>query len=170
MENASKALLMAASILLGVMIITVGVALFNSFGSFSSDIAKGIEKKKIQQFNVQFLKYYGDVYNEDTQQTEKIKLTAHDVVSLTNLAQKNNIEYDLQDEPTKSEHTNYVQINLDKNKNLEKSSEDTLTQFIQDNGLYYDSNNQLTTKYFYINSIEVSKKTGRVICVEILSL
>ena len=58
MENASKALIMAASILLGVMIISVGVALFNSFVGFSSDITNEIEKKKIEQFNLQFLKYY----------------------------------------------------------------------------------------------------------------
>lgn len=31
MENASKALIMAASVLLGLMIISVGVALFRSF-------------------------------------------------------------------------------------------------------------------------------------------
>jgi len=56
MENASKALIMAASILIGVMIISVGVALFNSFGGFSKDIMTGIEETQVAEFNTQFLK------------------------------------------------------------------------------------------------------------------
>ena len=44
MENASKALLMVASVLLGLMIISVGVALFNSFGGSSASIMNKIEK------------------------------------------------------------------------------------------------------------------------------
>lgn len=167
MENASKALIMAASILLGVMIISVGVALFNSFAGFSLDIANEIEKSRTEQFNVQFLKYYGADYNEETEKIEAIKLTTHDVVTLANLAQKNNIEYDVQEQTMKTDNSYYVQMVVIENKNFEKSSEDELTQFIQDNNMYYNSENKLATKYYYVNSIEVSKKTGRVIYIEI---
>lgn len=167
MENASKALIMAASILLGVMILSVGVALFNSFAGFSSEIASEIEKKRTEQFNVQFLKYYGETYNEKTQKNEAIKLTTHDVVTLANLAQKNNIEYDVQKQTMSSDNSYYVQIVVIEDKNFEKSSEHKLTQFIKDNNWYYNSDNELVTKYYYISDIEVSKKTGRVIYVDI---
>ena len=43
MENASKALIMAAEILIGVMIISVGVYLFNMFANYSSERYKKIE-------------------------------------------------------------------------------------------------------------------------------
>ena len=88
MENASKALLMAASILMGVMIATVAVALFNSFGGFGKEIMTQIEAKQVSEFNAQFTKYYGEVFNEETNAYEKIKLTVHDVVTLVNLASK----------------------------------------------------------------------------------
>ena len=38
MENASKALIMAASVLLGVMIISFAVYLFSTFGSYSNEV------------------------------------------------------------------------------------------------------------------------------------
>lgn len=170
MENASKALIMAASILLGVMIISVGVALFNSFIGFSSDITNEIEKKKIEQFNVQFLKYYGETYNEETGKTEKIKLTAHDVVSLANLSQKNNIEYDVQNQAMKSENSYYVQIDVNKYKNFEKTSESEHKEFIQSNDMSNNSNGELANKYYYIESIEISKITKRVIYVKICDI
>ena len=47
MENASKALIMAASVLLGVMIISVGVVLFESFSGFAKDTTDKIEEARI---------------------------------------------------------------------------------------------------------------------------
>ena len=168
------ALLMAASILLGLMIVTVGVVLFKSFGGFSREITTEIEKKQISQFNAQFQKYEGYInfYDEETnsQRSEKIKLTTHDIVTLANLAQKNNIEYELTDKTQskkKNESTYYVQINLEegtnKNRNLEKWTEKELTNFMQENNM--TGNNQ--TKYYYINNIVISHITGRVTYVEI---
>ena len=48
MENASRALIMAASVLLGIMIISVGVALFNTFSEFSRDTLEKVDEKKLQ--------------------------------------------------------------------------------------------------------------------------
>ena len=59
MENASKALIMAAEILVGVMIISIGVYLFNTLGQYSADTAQDMEQAQIDSFNEQFLKYYG---------------------------------------------------------------------------------------------------------------
>lgn len=79
MENASKALLMAAGILLGILILTLMVTLFIS----SSNVFKNYDQRKqeeaLQQFNVNFTKYLGQ------------KLTIHDVVTICNFADQNDV-------------------------------------------------------------------------------
>lgn len=135
MENASKALIMAASVLLGVMIISVGVALFQSFGGFSKSITNEIEKNKIAEFNSQFLKYY----NGDTE------LTAHDVVTLANLAHKTNIEQEVEEN-----NEAYISVLLGKNQKLEKYTEDQLNDMLRE-----DSNS--------IVAQVIDKKTGEII-------
>lgn len=90
MENASKALLMAAEILIAVMIIGVGAYLFRMFASYSSERYDRIAETQVSEFNAQFLKFYGQ-----GKDGKPIECTIHDIVSLANLAQKNNIEYEL---------------------------------------------------------------------------
>lgn len=169
MENASKALIIAASVLLGLMIVSVGVVLFKSFGGFSREITTEIQKKQIAQFNAQFLKYEGKSFNSEKEQNEIIKITTHDIVTLANLAQKNNKEYELTNQTQSkklNEDTYYVQINLEEgtntNRNLEKWTEKELTNFIQNN---MTQNSEI--KYYYINNIIISNITGRVTYVEI---
>lgn len=80
MENASKALLMAGGILIGVLILALMVTLFIS----SQDITKTYEETKqseaVQQFNVNFTKYLGQ------------NLTIHQVVTICNFAIENGIK------------------------------------------------------------------------------
>lgn len=168
MENASKALIMAASILLGIMIISVGVTLFNSFGSTSREIVEQIEKNQVAQFNSQFYKYYGkeNIYDleKNTYRQETIKVTAHDIVSIANLAQKNNIQYEVQNQSGKNDNTNYVQVDVIKYMSkMETRTEDELTDFIQKNMF-----NGTTAKYFACSNIQTSTKTGRVIYIEFM--
>ena len=144
MENASKALIMAAEVLIGVMILAVGVYLFNMFASYSSEQYEKIESAQTAAFNAQFLQFYGTGENG-----KPVECTIHDIVSLANLAQKNNIEYELVDEVTnggkisykkKSENINgenslYVQIDLGNIKNLELKSNNDLIKLIKENDL-----------------------------------
>ena len=83
MENASKALIMAGGVLIGVLIITLAVYLFVSFGQTSADIHSQNSQKQIDQFNAQFTSYE----NSD-------KLTVHDLITVTNFAIENNKYYD----------------------------------------------------------------------------
>ena len=55
MENASKALIIAGAILLSILIITLGIAVFTQ----AQDVTKsaGLSKTEIQSFNSQFQKY-----------------------------------------------------------------------------------------------------------------
>ena len=59
MENASKALLMAAGVLIGILILAFGVYLFTQFGGTSALIHGQIESDRINQFNSQFTSYEG---------------------------------------------------------------------------------------------------------------
>ena len=58
MENASKALIMATEILIGIMIISIGVYLFNTVGKYSADTTAKMEETQIAQFNEQFLNFF----------------------------------------------------------------------------------------------------------------
>lgn len=83
MENASKALLMAGGVLLAIMVLSLGILLFTSFGGTSSQIHDNIEENQTTQFNSQFTSYVG-----------KDNVTIHDVVSMAKLATQNNQNYE----------------------------------------------------------------------------
>lgn len=85
MENASKALLMAASILVGVMLLTLGVYLFSIFGDYGTQISKRIEQQQIDEFNSQFYKF---------ENSQEVRI--HDIISITNLAMQYNQENDFE--------------------------------------------------------------------------
>lgn len=105
MENASKALLMAASVLIGILILSLAVYLFTSFATTSAEINKKNAKEQIDQFNSQFSSYVG-----------KSGITIHDVVSIANLATENNIYYGFTKRPTVTTGTvdNYISVGLRK--------------------------------------------------------
>ncbi len=83
MENASKALLMAAGVLIGILILSLAVYLFATFGSASAELHKENEQNQINQFNSQFTSYVG-----------KDNVTIYDVITAANLATENNINYE----------------------------------------------------------------------------
>lgn len=80
MENASKALLMAAGILIGVLLLALLVTLFSSARSLSNQYEATKKSEAIQQFNVNFTKYLGQ------------ELTIHQVVTICNFAEHNKIQ------------------------------------------------------------------------------
>lgn len=114
MENASKALLMAAGVLLGLMIISLAVLLFTNFGGTSSQIHDNIEQNQISQFNSQFTQYIG-----------KNNVTIYDVISMANLATENNKYYEFSrtaNMPTGND--NYITVILDGTR-IEYGTEET---------------------------------------------
>ena len=98
MENAVKALLIAAGVLVGIMIVTLGVSLYTSLNNYVESTQKEISTKNIQQFNEQFTRYIN--YDEDTGEILKT-LTIQDIVTAANTAYENN---------RKTEY--YVKINI----------------------------------------------------------
>lgn len=82
MENASKALVMAGGVLIGIMIMSLAVYLFIDFGSTSAEINTQNAQKQLTQFNAQFTSYEG-----------KKGLTVYDIITVAGYANENNLYY-----------------------------------------------------------------------------
>lgn len=82
MENASNALLLAAGVLIGVLILSLMVYLFIDFGSTSAEINSQITEQQLSQFNSKFTSYEGQE-----------ELTIYDVITVASYANENNIYY-----------------------------------------------------------------------------
>lgn len=155
MENAARALTMAAGVLIGIMIISIAVYLFTSLGNTSSEIYSKVEQTKIDKFNSQFLKYY----RLDT-------CTAHDIVSIANLAKNSNEYYELEEGSGYNYYVNViVEDYIDNNGsattelNFEKLDDVKYTEFIENNSTNEEKSE---IKYFTCTEILQSNITGRV--------
>ena len=94
MENASKALIMAGGVLIGILIISLAVYLFVDFGSTSAQINDQNAQKQITEFNSKFTAYEG-YKDEDGNWI----ITIYDIISLAGYAKENNEYYkDVEDE------------------------------------------------------------------------
>lgn len=83
MENASNALIMAAGVLIGILILSLGVYLFVDFGQTSAQIHEQNEQKQLTQFNSKFTSYEG-----------KEELTIYDIITVAGYAYENNEYYE----------------------------------------------------------------------------
>ena len=100
MENTSKALIMAGTILISIMVISLGVYIINMFGEYTAGQEQERANRQIAEFNAQFLKYEG-----------RTDITAQDIVTVANLANENNIFYELE-ETDANENTYYISIHV----------------------------------------------------------
>ena len=83
MENASKALIMAGGILVGVLVLSLMVYLFADFGSTSAQINAQNKQNQLSQFNSKFTAY-----------EDKEGLTIYDVITVAGYAKENNKYYE----------------------------------------------------------------------------
>ena len=159
MENASKALIMAAGVLIGIMILSLAVYLFATFGSTSAELHKQKETDQLNQFNSQFTSYEG-----------KEDITIYDVITVSNLATENNKYYELErldSLPTTNEvANNYIGVLLD-NERLDYGKS-TANEIINKkyNSKINDELKEIngTQKYLktYTCKVDISSITGRV--------
>lgn len=159
MENASKALIMAAEILIGVMIISIAVYLFSIFGNYSKEMTEQMEDARIAQFNSKFLKYTGERTNEKNE-IEPVKATIHDIVSLANLAKMNNDENRLtiNDDSTTGASA-YIRVDIGKTAHIEEYDEQAKIKLIKDNTLTTVSKE---IKYYKCTEVKISEFTKKV--------
>ena len=78
MENAVRALYIAAGVLIGIMVLSLGISLYSSLNGFVEDINQDLVNAQILEFNEKYLKYVN------------IDLTIHDLVTVANTAFENN--------------------------------------------------------------------------------
>lgn len=94
MENASKALLIAAGVLIAILLLTLFSYLFGRMAESSSKFYSMMEEHEIAEFNQQFLNYKGrgvDVVGHDASGNPIYNdMTVQDVVTIVNLAKDNN--------------------------------------------------------------------------------
>lgn len=154
MENASKALIMAAGILIGISILTIASYLFLSFGEKSKNIQEQMDAKVIAEFNNNFLKYL----NSD-------KCTIHDIVSLTNLAKRENNKADFNPlNANDRKRPEYINVYLKQGgqKDLTTYSDEDLIELLKEYSVK-ENNNQTDIQYFKCISIEFEKlENGKV--------
>ncbi len=147
MENASKALIMAAGVLVGMLIIALAVFLFSDFSSTSARIQEEVRQTQVNQFNAQFTSF-----------TVKEDNTIYDVITTVNLAKSNNEKYDL---TTSEEGNYYITINMNNGtniSNMEKLSESRINQLLQ-NEINEQNGGPLP---FYRCKVTISEITGLV--------
>lgn len=158
MENASKALIIATTVLLGVMLITFATVLFTSFANYSKDVQEERENNALAEFNNRFIKYYNGSTGEKDDK-EPILVTIHDIVSIANLAKETNIKNELQEEIGYSNVTSYIQIDLESPTvtNFEKKSSNEYTKFINQNDIIYNEDGTTKNKYYYCKSVNFNQ-------------
>lgn len=160
MENASKALLIAGAILLCILIIAIGMFIYNSAQSTITDSMTSLSTQEIDAFNNQFLSYEGYqtgsnikalmgrlIGNADTYRDEPAKVPQVYINQLSN-TNKNNVDatFDLNDAGLPQNYIN----NLGTIRNrVETKHEYYVEMNFQDNGLIdyivisYDATNNL---------------------------
>ena len=85
MENATKALYIAAGVLMGIMILSLAVMLFSSLQSYVEEYKSQIEFNELNTFNNRYQKYV------DTGGT----LTIQDIVTVAGMAYEDNSSYNI---------------------------------------------------------------------------
>ena len=164
MENATKALLIAAGVLIGIMVISLGVSLYVSLGSYVDSTKEQLELNEISKFNTQFLKYNNTILDESGSEVPSFTLRIQDVVTAANIAYENNKNLgDINGEA--NENNLYVAVNVKYNgsqqlNNIQRTinSQDT-NVWNSSKLLSSDSGHQYTC---YTANIKISNKTGRV--------
>lgn len=138
MENASKALLMAGTILIGMLIISLGVYLASNFSQTSEAYYKRWNTEQIQQYNDQITKNFitesGTTY-----------VTAQGIITIRNLI---NME----------KYEGLTTITKNNNSNIQETSEEILKNSFESDG---------TLKKYKVTSIERDSETGIITKIKI---
>ena len=152
MENAVKALYIAAGVLIGVMILSLGVALFASLQNYVDSAQERVEFNELNSFNTQFTKYIN--YENGVRQYE---LTIQDIITAAGRAYENNSSYNLDTTQwQESESSLYVSVYL-KETRIDQNIKEEMVDLLEEN---------LGKKYkCEANNIEYSTETARVYIV-----
>lgn len=130
MENASKALLMAAGVLIGILILSLMVTLFLSAKDVSSRHDQVKRTEEVEQFNTNFTKYVGK------------DITMHQVITINNFA--------------KIENNKIKTVNVIKDGSFNISTTQ-IKNDLEDNKLYYTMQITEIDDDGYITKVTITK-------------
>ena len=152
MENASKALIMAGGVLIGILILSLAAYLFVDLGSTSAEITAQNAQKQIIEFNSKFTSYEGYKDSDGNWQ-----INIYDIISLAAYAKENNEYYeDVEDEKisVKIDNREIQDNDSAQNENLIKNyikSDGTLVKFKCDN-IDYNSRGKVKMIIFKVDT------------------
>lgn len=156
MENASKALIMAGTILIGILLIALLVYFFNSVLGVDKAYKANVSTTRLVEFNTKFTKY-NITQKQYEESDEKNYVRIYDIITLGNLAKEFNSSNELNE--TDDE---YITISIPKVSGAKNIQGNTV-----------EENNELLVrwndpKYKFVsisNKIEYSS-SGRIKCME----
>ncbi len=134
MENASRALIMASEILIGILVLTLIVVVNTLFGNFSANMHSKMSESEKAEFNNKFYIYSG-----------RANITTTEIVTVINFAKQQNDYYELKRNDTSSVY--YIDVKIDgisffDNINYIKKDSD-----YEDNSKYISKVNEFIAKY-----------------------
>ena len=141
MENASKALIIAGEILIGVIILSILAYLFSRASGSSQSYSEAEQKKVLDAFNNKF-----EIYNRNN-------LIIHDIITVANLAKQFNNENQLT-----RESDAYIQVIFD-DQNIEANNEEENSNLIN---VYSLVNSEDSTELALYQCIGIEYSNGRV--------
>ena len=118
MENASKALIMAGGMLIGILILSLGLYMFITFSDRADKVYDRVKEDQIAQFNSRFI--YEDKDVEST-------LTIYDVVNVAKRAREYNQSNELFDESS----PDYIIVELVGEGKIEKYDDSELEDLLE---------------------------------------
>lgn len=164
MENASKALLIAGEILIGVLLLALMVYLFTSASALRASHSRNIDNTRMAEFNAKFTKY--NITKEDYEQSATTKsltyVTIHDIVLLAKYANEFNTGLE-------RNSNDYIQIffktKVTSNRDItnddtnESENKTNYSKLIEDNLI---NDEKATAKRFICTKVTYNETTGRI--------
>ena len=120
MENASKALIMAGIILIGILLIALMVYFFNSVSGLRKSYDDNISTTRMVEFNTKFTKY--NITQKQYEESDgKNYVRIYDIITLGNLAKEFNKDFEEGDSDYIEIKINGVDENISNNSSAENN-------------------------------------------------
>lgn len=149
MENAVKALYIAAGVLIAVMVLSLSAVLYASLQGYVEESNTQVKFNDINSFNSKYLNYINI-----SDGTKKFDLTIQDVVTIANSSYEHNLSYttDTTQWQVNSDAL-YVEVKLDGNR-IDKTINEEMVSLLEENK---DKQYQCTS-----DDVLISNSTGQV--------
>jgi len=116
MENASKALIIAGGMLIAIMVASLFVYLFTTYGRYAENMYDRINQRQLTEANNEYTKYEGASDN-----------TIYDVVTVANKAKDHNTSLDLV-----AGERGYIRVGITgDNSNIQELDNEQISQLLQ---------------------------------------